>query len=73
MVELVTHHWAEIFTSRKMASGSHVRLADLGASCSEGPQSALSYQVCFRPFADIIRICNRSGGLCKADIFQQVT
>jgi hypothetical protein len=24
MVELVTHHWAEIFTSRKMASGSYV-------------------------------------------------
>ena len=30
MVELVTHHWAEIFTSRKMASGSYVRTADIG-------------------------------------------
>ena len=29
MVELVTHHWAEIFTSRKMASGSYVRSADI--------------------------------------------
>jgi hypothetical protein len=25
MLELVTHHWAEISTSRKMASGSYVR------------------------------------------------
>jgi hypothetical protein len=29
MLELVTHHWAEIFTSRKMASGSYVRIPDL--------------------------------------------
>ncbi len=35
MVELVTHHWAEIFTSRKMASGSYVRTADLRSKCSE--------------------------------------
>lgn len=31
MVELVTHHWAEIFTSRKMASSSYVRTPDIGA------------------------------------------
>ena len=30
MLELVTHHWAEIFTSRKMASGSYVRIAAVG-------------------------------------------
>jgi hypothetical protein len=35
MVELVTHHWAEIFTSRKMASGSYVRKAAIGPSSSE--------------------------------------
>ncbi len=35
MVELVTHHWAEIFTSRKMASGSYVRIIPVPTPCSE--------------------------------------